>query len=138
MVAALIPTPSPHSWDPDIDGTLARSRKDWMQPEDLTGLAERWLQLARWEPKAVDAVIKFGKSAPREWQTSVALGWIETIIDQRYDLIANRLYYLEEWLSELRNAGLILGEVKNQYHRIVDGLAAAGDRAAVRLQQLDE
>jgi biotin operon repressor len=138
MVAALIPTPSPHSWDPDIDGTFARSRKNWMQPEDLAGLAERWLQLARWEPKAVDAVIKFGKSAPRAWQTSVALDWIETIIDDRYDLIANRLYYLEEWLSELRNAGLILGEVKNQYHRIVDGLAAAGDRAAVRLQQLDE
>lgn len=138
MVAALFPTPSPHSWDPDIDGTFARSRKNWMQPEDLAGLAERWLQLARWEPKAVDAVIKFGKSAPRKWQTSVALDWIETIIDDRYDLIANRLYYLEEWLSELRNAGLILDEVKNQYHRIVDGLAAAGDRAAVRLQQLDE
>lgn len=77
-------------------------------------------------------------AAPRAWQTSVALDWIETIIDDRYDLIANRLYYLEEWLSELRNAGLILGEMKNQYHRIVDGLAAAGDRAAVRLQQLDE
>lgn len=138
LVAALIPTPNPHSWDPDIDGTFARSRKNWMQPEDLVGLAQRWLQLARWEPKAVDAVIKFGKSAPRAWQTSVALDWIETIIDGRYDLIANRLYYLEEWLSELRNAGLILGEVKNHYHRIVDGLAAAGDRAAVRLQQLDE
>jgi hypothetical protein len=138
MVAALVPTPSPHSWDPDIDGTFTRARKNWMQPEDLMGLAERWLQLARCEPKAVDAVIKFGRSAPRGWQTSVALDWIETIIDDRYDLIANRLYYLEEWLGELRNAGLILDEVKNKYHRIVDGLAAAGDRAAVRLQQLDE
>ena len=68
----------------------------------------------------------------------MALAWIETIIDSRYDLIANHLYYLEEWLGDLRNAGLIVGEVKNQYHRIIDGLAAAGDRAAVRLQQLDE
>ena len=75
---------------------------------------------------------------PEGWQTTVAFAWIETIIDGRYDLIANRLYYLEEWLSELRNAGLIEGDVKNQYHRIIDGLAAAGDRAAVRLQQLDE
>jgi hypothetical protein len=137
-VAALIPTPSPHSWDPDIDGTFAHSRKDWIQPEDLGELAGRWLCLARWEPKAVDAVIKFGKSAPRAWQTSVALDWIETIVGGRYDLIANRLYYLEEWVSELRGAGLILGEVKTKYHRIIDGLAAAGDRAAVRLQQLDE
>jgi hypothetical protein len=73
-----------------------------------------------------------GKSAPRIWQTSVALSWIETIIDNRFDQIANRVYYLEEWIIELRNAGLIVGEVIDQYHRIVDGLAAAGDRAAVR------
>lgn len=138
MTAALLPTPCPHSWDPDIDGTFARSRLNWIQPEGLGGLSERWLQIARWEPKAVDAVIKFGKSAPRAWQTSVEFEWIETIIDGRYDLIANRLYYLEEWLTELRSAGLIFGEVKTKYHRIVDGLAAAGDRAAVRLQQLDE
>lgn len=138
MIAALIPTPSPHSWDPDIDGTFARARKNWIQPESLDSLVDRWLRLARWEPKAVDAVIKFGKSAPRQWQTSVAMEWIEAIIDGRHHLIANRLYYLEEWLTELRNAGVILGEVKTKYHRIIDGLAAAGDRAAVRLQQLDE
>lgn len=138
MTAALIPSPSPHSWDPDIDGTLIRSRENWIQPDALGGLAERWLQLARWEPKAVDAVIKFGKSAPRAWQTTVALAWIETIIDGRYDLIANRLYYLEEWLGDLRNAALIVDDVQKHYHRIIDGLAAAGDRAAVRLQQLDE
>ncbi|MFA4083707.1 MarR family transcriptional regulator [Mycobacteroides salmoniphilum] len=138
MVATLIPTPSPHSWDPDIDGTFAQSRENWIQPEDLGELANRWLRLARWEPKAVDAVIKFGKSAPRAWQTSVALDWIETIIGGRHDLIANRLYNLEEWLSELRNTGLVLSDARTKYHRIVDGLASAGDRAAVRLQQLDE
>ncbi len=138
MVAALLPTPSPHSWDPDIDGTLTRSRDSWIQPHALVGLDERWLQLARWEPKAVDAIIKFGKSAPMAWQTTVALTWIEAVIDGRFDLIANHLYFLEEWFSELRKAGSLDGDVKNQYHRIIDGLAAAGDRAAVRLQQLDE
>jgi len=66
------------------------------------------------------------------------LTWIETIIDGRFDLIANHLWLHEEWLTELRSAGAIVGEVKRQYHRIVDALAAAGDRAAVRLQQLDE
>jgi hypothetical protein len=48
MTAALIPTPSPHSWDPEIDRTLTRSREKWIQPDPLEGLAERWLQLARW------------------------------------------------------------------------------------------
>lgn len=138
MTAALLPTPSPHSWDPNIDATLARSRVDWIHPDALVGLDERWLQLARWEPKAVDAIIKFAKSVSIGWQTTTAFDWIEAVIDERYDLISNRLYYLEEWLSELRKEGMIASEVKSQYHRIIDGLAAAGDRAAVRLQQLDE
>jgi hypothetical protein len=50
----------------------------------------------------------------------------------------NHLWLFEEWLTELRKAGSIVGEVKRQYHRIVDGLSAAVDRAAVRLQQLEE
>lgn len=138
MIAALLPTPNPRSSDPDIDGTLARCRGDWLQPDALDGLADRWLKLARWEAKAVDAVIKFGKCAPRAWQTTVALAWIETIIDGHFDQVANQLYYLEDWLTELRDAGLVVTEVAAHYHRIIDGLAAAGDRAAVRLQKLDE
>jgi hypothetical protein len=86
----------------------------------------------------VDSLVKFSKSAPKEWQTSVALDSVERIIGDRFDLIADRLYYLEEWFTDLRNAGLIFGVVKPTYHRIVDGLAAAGDRSAVRLQQMDE
>ena len=138
MVAALLPTPNARSGDPDIDSTFARCREDWLQPDALGELADRWLRLARWEPKAIDAVISFAKSAPMQWQTTTALTWIESIVDGRYDLIANKLWLLEEWLTELRNSGRVNGNTKRQYHRIVDGLAAAGDRAAVRLQQLDE
>lgn len=138
MVAALLPTPSPHSWDPDIDGSLSRARANWIQPEAIESVAAQWIRLARHEPKAVDAIIKFGMSAPRSWQTSTAFDWIEAIIDGRYHLIANRLYYLEEWLTGLRSMDLIVDGVWARYHRIVDGLAGAGDRAAVRLQQLDE
>lgn len=138
LTAALLPTPNARSWDSDIDGTLARCRQSWIQPEAIGELGERWLSLARWEPKAVDAVIKFAKSAPIQWQTTVALSWIGTIIDGRFDLIANHLWFLEEWLTDLRSSGAIVREVKSHYHRIVDGLAAAGDRSAVRLQRLDE
>jgi hypothetical protein len=138
MTAALLPTPNARSWDPDIDGTLARCRENWLQPGALGELDDRWLRLARREPKAVDAVIKFAKSAPLQWQTTIALTWIETIIDGHYDLIANHLWLLEEWLTELRDTGVVVGDTRSHYHRIVDGLAAAGDRAAVRLQQLDE
>ncbi|WP_216895651.1 hypothetical protein [Nocardia alni] len=138
MTAALLPAPHARSWDPDIDGTLSRCRENWLHPETLGELADRWLRLARWEPKAVDAVIKLANSAPVQWQTTTALKWIESIIDGHYHLIANHLWLLEEWLTGLRNNGVIVAETKSRYHRIIDGLAAAGDRAAVRLQQLDE
>lgn len=138
MTAALLPTPTARSWDSDIDGTFARCREAWLQPDDLGALAGRWLRLARWEPKAVDAVIKFAKGAAVQWQTTVAMEWIEAIVDGRYDLMANHLWYLEEWLTDLRSRGVISGATRSHYHRIVDGLAAAGDRAAVRLQLLDE
>ncbi|HEY5221894.1 MAG TPA: hypothetical protein VIJ18_02425, partial [Microbacteriaceae bacterium] len=138
MTAALLPTPNPRSSDPDIDGTLARCRANWLQPNALDGIADRWLDLARWEPKAADAVIKFAKGVPLDWQTSIALTWIETIIGGRYDLIANHLWYLEDWMTQVRQSEAVRGEAKPQYHRIIDGLAAAGDRVAVRLQQLDE
>ena len=83
-------------------------------------------------------MIRFAKGTTLEWQTTIALTWIETIIDGRFDLCANHLWLLEEWLTDLRNTGAIVGDIKSHYHRIVDGLAAAGDHGAVRLQQLDE
>jgi len=84
-------------------GSLASDigiREGWLQPDALGKLADRWLRLARWEPKAVDAVIKFAKCAPREWQARIALTWIDTILDERYDLIANHLWFLDKWLTE--------------------------------------
>ncbi|RXZ70265.1 hypothetical protein [Agromyces albus] len=138
MVAALLPAPNARSGESDIDGVFLRARQNWLQPEAINGLAERWITLSRGEPKAVDAVIKFAKSSPPAWQVSVALTWIEQLIDGRFGQIANHLWYLEEWFTELRQSGLLTGSARTQYHRIVDGLAAAGDRAAVRLQQLDE
>lgn len=138
VAAALLPAPCPRTADSDMDGTFARSRESWIQPAALGDLTEQWLRLAHRQAKAVDAVIGFAKSTTLEWQTTVALTWIETIIDGRFDLSANRLWLLEEWLTDLRNTGAIVGDVKSHYHRIVDGLAAAGDHGAVRLQQLDE
>jgi hypothetical protein len=135
-IAALLPVPKVNAWDPDSDSKLARSRADWLSVDALDDLVERWLRLARWEPKAVDAVIQFARCAPVAWQVSVALDWIERIIDGRYELMANHLWFLEDWLIELHP--VMVGDVRSRYHRVIDGLAAAGDVAAVRLQQLDE
>ncbi|MGP3536419.1 hypothetical protein ACTU3I_16610 [Microbacterium sp. RD1] len=138
MVAALLPTPTARPSESDIDSLFQRARRTWLQPEALDALADRWIALSRGEPKAVDAVVKFARSASYAWQSSGALNWIEQLIDDRFDRVANQLWYLEEWITELRKTGLLAGSTRAQYHRIVDGLAAAGDRAAVRLQELDE
>ena len=41
LVAALLPAPNARSADSDIDGTLARCREDWLQPEALGTLPDR-------------------------------------------------------------------------------------------------
>lgn len=138
-IAGILPVPNPRSSDPDIDGTLERCRRNWIQPDAVAEVDERWLHLAEGEPRAVDAVVKFARSAAQEWQVSIALTWIEALIGTRYDVFANRLYYLENWLAGLRNLGAFTrGDAQSRYHRIVDGLSAAGDHGMARLQQLDE
>jgi|GEM_PF-6819465 len=138
-VSAILPVPNPRSSDSNIDATLEDRRRNWIQPEALAGLDERWLRPAAGEPKAADAVVKFARSASLEWQASTALILIEGIMGTSFNLFANRLFHLEDWLSGLRKEGMLAaGEVQSRYHRIVDGLAAAGDRGAVKLQQLDE
>ncbi|MFJ6536796.1 hypothetical protein ACIQH5_11230 [Paenarthrobacter sp. NPDC091711] len=138
-ISAILPVPNPRSSDPDIDATLETCRRNWIQPDVIAEVDERWLRLAEGQPTAVDAIVKFSRSAAREWQASIALTWIEVVIGTRFEVFANRLYYLENWLTELRNLGAFTnGDAQSRYHRIVDGLAAAGDHGMANLQQLDE
>jgi hypothetical protein len=82
--------------------------------EILGYAADRWIGLVHGEAKAVDAVVKFAKSAPLAWQTTSALTWIEAIIGGRFDSIANHLWDLEDWLTHLRSGGAIIGGVKSR------------------------
>lgn len=138
MIAVLLPKPTLKPADSDATITLSKSRDAWIQPDALGELSERWLRIAKGHAEAVDAVISFAKGTSPEWQTTLALDWIETILDGHSDIIANHVWLLEEWLTDLRSYTEFDPNTKNLYHRIVDSLAAAGDRGAVRLQQLDE
>jgi len=137
-VAALLPAPHPHSWDPNIDGTLQRCRESWVHPEALGDLIDRWIALAAGEPNAADAIARLARNAPLSWQSTTGLTWLERIIEGRYADFSNRLWYVWDWLEDLRRSGVVTGSVVGQFHRIVDGLAAGGDWRAVQLQQLDE
>ncbi|GGN15750.1 hypothetical protein GCM10011609_65480 [Lentzea pudingi] len=76
-------------------------------------LADCSLRLAARRPKAIDAVIKFARSAPPRRHATTALTWIETIADGRHDLQANHLWLLELWLIEFRSDGLIITDTIN-------------------------
>lgn len=137
-VASLLPTPKVESADLDPDATLNRCRESWADPDDFADLFDRWAALAKGEPRAADAVAQLARTAPIGWQATTGIDWLETILDERHVEFANRVWFVTNWLGELRAAGAVTGSVVGPFHRVVDGLAAGGDTAAVALQVLDE
>jgi hypothetical protein len=137
-IGGLIPTPHISAGDMDPDATLRRARAGWVAPDSLADLVARWLPLAVGEPKAADAVAQLAKCAPPSWQVTTGLTWAEQVVADRYDTVANRCWYLTDWLALLRETGLGAADDTARWRRLVDGLAAAGDRRAAELQRLEE
>jgi hypothetical protein len=137
-VASLLPTPQMETADLDPAATLNRCRDSWADPNEFAELFDGWAALAKGEPRAADAVAQLARTAHIAWQAKTGLDWLEVVLDGRHDEFANRVWFVTNWLGELRSAGAVTGDVVATFHRIVDGLAAGGDRAAVGLQLLDE
>jgi hypothetical protein len=109
----------------------------------------------RRETKAVDAVVTFAKSAPPRWQATTALTQIETIADERYDLITDHLgiwglgcdFRVEgnssDWWSETREEAPETGEQVEHRRKTdtvidLDGIVG-GDLVLVTVRrQVDE
>jgi hypothetical protein len=137
-VGGLLPNPQITTSDSDVDATLERAQRDWLSPDDIADLMERWLPLAHREPKSVDAVVRLARCTAAEWQATTGLEWVERVIDGRYDWLAGRCWYLVDWLETVRASGRLNQERIARWRRIVDGLAAEGDDRAVKLQQAEE
>jgi hypothetical protein len=133
----LLPTPTIDTGDTNIDTTLDAARASWIEPDDLDAVVERWLRFAEREPMAVDAVVEFSKCASVAWQMSRGLELVERTIAGGYDEVASRMWHLAEWLKEIRHMGL-QEDAMARWRRVVDGLAAAGDSRAARLQAAEE
>ncbi|MFE2032840.1 hypothetical protein ACFXBB_06150 [Streptomyces scopuliridis] len=137
-LGALLPTPTIDVSDADIDATLARARQGWLHPDSIAHLVARWISISRHEPKALDALAQLGKCAPFEWQRETGLIWAEQLADGVYSGIANQCWYLTEWLETVHSRDDMLPEHITRWRRLVDGLAAAGDHRAARLQRIEE
>ena len=137
-IASLLPVPHPEMSDLDMSATLEHARTRWVAPEALTDLVARWIPLAVGEPKAADAIAGFAQTASRDWQADHGLNWAEQLVDSRYDRFANRCWSLPDWLGSVREQLEAHPAAAARWHRLVDGLAAHGDRSCAELQRLEE
>ncbi|MFH8976313.1 hypothetical protein [Streptomyces sp. NPDC017890] len=137
-LGSLLPAPEIDISDTDIDATLARARQDWLHPDILTSLLDRWTVLARQEPKALDALAQLGKCAPLTWQRDTGLRLAERLMDGNHRIAANRCWYLPDWLRTLHSRDAMTPDQIARWRRLVDGLASAGDHRAADLQRMEE
>lgn len=136
-LAGLIAAPEPDLADTDPDAAIERAREDWPDPDTFDDLITRWLPIARGRPEAVDGLVKLARCGSTAWQATTGLEWTEELISGDFAAVAGRCYYLIGWLGTIRSA--LPGEADAaRWRRIVDGLSAAGDNRAVRLQQVEE
>ncbi len=77
---------------------------------------------------AADALARFARTTPSAWQCVTGLAWLEHMIDGCYDTFANHCWYVARWLAELRETCLPDAATLSRWRRVVDGLAASGDR----------
>lgn len=136
--AALIPRPSLDLADRDPDRTLEVAQRDWVDPQSLAELVEEWIPVVRGDAHAVDALLGLIETGVWEWQASVGLAWVESLIGSEYGSVALHTYGLPTWLQRLRAAGTLDAVATARFHRIVDGLVAAGDYRVVALQRAEE
>lgn len=137
-LGSLLPAPAIDMSDTDIDATLTRAREDWLHPDILSGLLDRWTVLARQEPKALDALAQLGKCAPLAWQRDTGLRLAEQLIDGNHRIAANGCWYLPDWLGTLHSRDAMTLDQIARWRRLVDGLASAGDHRAADLQRMEE
>lgn len=136
-LAGLIPAPEPNLADADPDTSIEHAGQTWPTPDTFSELIKRWLPIARGQPEAADALIKLSRCASPAWQATTGLQWVDELIGGNFAAVAGRCYYLTRWLGDLR--AILPGEPgTGRWRRVIDGLAAAGDNSAARLQQAEE
>lgn len=137
-LANMVPRPITRLGRSDTDAVIEAASADWIDPALLSDLVVRWIPLAHRVPGCVDAAIDLIRTGDSEWQASVGLGWVNDLVEGAADRLAGQCWNLPRWLGDLQSASQLDSEQRTTVRRIVDGLAAHGDRRAVALQRAEE
>lgn len=137
-LASVIPRPVTRLGRSDTDAVIEAASADWIDPALLSHLVVRWIPLAHGVPRCVDAAIDLIRTGDPGWQASVGLGWVHDMVEGAADRLAGQCWNLPRWLGDLQSAGQLDLEQRRMVQRVVDGLAAHGDRRAVALQRAEE
>jgi hypothetical protein len=138
VATSVIPQPSLEIADRDSDNSLAIARADWIDPASIAELVEEWISTAPGDADAVDALVSLIRTGAVSWQATVGLAWIEDLIAGSYATVARRSWLLPDYLLGLRGAAPLTPATTAGFHRLIDGLVAAGDQRFVALQRAEE
>ncbi|MEU8561150.1 SEFIR domain-containing protein [Streptomyces cyaneofuscatus] len=137
-VGALIPAPTPVSYDKEVDKTVEKAQEGWLTASELAAPVDRWLPSAIGSRHAVDDLIGLLRASPLDEQLTLGLQWIRALAVPQSGPVVRDTHLLVDWLRSLHESGRLDGVARRQYDVIVDALAAAGSAGARELQQADE
>lgn len=132
--AALVPRPNPPRGATNIDALVHAAADGWPSLTSITEQMHRWVPLAAGHPESVDALVGFLEAQPTTTQLQPSLELMMTLTAADFAAIANRAHFLPSWLERVREHALREQASRKTYHRLIDGLAAANDGVARRLQ----
>jgi hypothetical protein len=137
-LANVIASPQIRGGEANIDSVLDAARAGWISLDVARPRIERWLPHAVGCGRCVDGLIQFLRTTPIVTQVQEGLPWVRQLVEGRGEGIITRSYFVLDWLTELRDSGLLAGASRASYQVVVDALAAAGSRRAAELQALEE
>lgn len=110
-MTALIPDPSPLTWDPDLAATIEQAWDGWPAAVELADLVPRWLPQAVGVRFAVDALIGFLRASPIEQQLRLGLPWVRALIRPETGTASTGSFLIIEWLRALRASPISMAKL---------------------------
>jgi hypothetical protein len=137
-IAAMIPSPSPVSWDTDPDAAISAARDGWPAPSELGSQIGRLLPRAAGYWHVADQLVGLLRATPLAEQASTGLPWVHQVIAGRGRVPGLGTWLTVGWLRSLSEGNAVEDEARPLYDAVLDALAAEDYRGAVELQRQGE